>query len=45
MYVPMDVDHVSGSEPEEEDWKDVDEGSNRVDVLPLRDDGTLRKRL
>ena len=25
MYVPMDVDHVSGSEPEEEDWKDVDE--------------------
>ena len=25
MYVPMDVDHVSGSEPEEGDWKDVDE--------------------
>ena len=25
MYVPMEVDHVCGSEPEEEDWGDVDE--------------------
>ena len=25
MYVPMEVDHVCGSEPEEEDWEDVDE--------------------
>ena len=25
MHVPMEVDHTSGSEPEEEDWDDVDE--------------------
>ena len=25
MHVPMEVDHVSGSEPEEEDWEDLDE--------------------
>ena len=25
MYVPMLVDHVGDSEPEEEDWEDVDE--------------------
>ena len=25
MYVPMEVHHVSGSQPEEEDWKVVDE--------------------
>ena len=25
MYVPTEVDHVSGSEPEEEDWEDVDD--------------------
>ena len=25
MHVPMEMDHVSGSQPEEEDWKDVDE--------------------
>ena len=25
MSVPMEVGHVSGSEPEEEDWADVDE--------------------
>ena len=25
MSVPMVVDHVGGSEPEEEDWEDVDE--------------------
>ena len=25
MHVPMEVDHVSGSEPEEEDRKEVDE--------------------
>ena len=23
MHVPMEVDHVRGSEPEEEDWADV----------------------
>ena len=27
MHVPMEVDHVSGSQPEEEDWEDVDEVS------------------
>ena len=25
MHVPMEVDHFSGSEPEDEDWEDVDE--------------------
>ena len=25
MYVSMEVDHVRGSEPEEEDWEDVNE--------------------
>ena len=25
MYVPMEVDHVSGGEPEEDGWEDVDE--------------------
>ena len=25
MHVPMDVDHVSVSESDEEDWEDVDE--------------------
>ena len=29
MYVPMEMDHVSGSEPEEEDWEDVDEVRRR----------------
>ena len=24
-HVPMEVDHLSGSEPEEQDWEDVDE--------------------
>ena len=34
---PMEVDHVSGSEPEVEDWCDVDE------VKRDRYDGTLRE--
>ena len=25
LFVPMEVDHLSGSEPKEEDWEDVDE--------------------
>ena len=25
MHVPMEVDHVSGRQPEEEDWEEVDE--------------------
>ena len=25
VHVPMEVDYVSGSEPEEEDWEDVEE--------------------
>ena len=25
MHVPMEVDHVSGSEPQVEDWEDVEE--------------------
>ena len=29
MYVPMEMDHVSGSEREEEDWEDVDEVRRR----------------
>ena len=24
VHLPMELDHVSGSEPEEEDWQDVD---------------------
>ena len=35
MYLPMEVDHVGGSEPVEED-------SKRVNVLHLWNDGTLR---
>ena len=29
MYVLMEVDHVSGSEPDEEDWENVDEVRRR----------------
>ena len=25
MHVPMEVDHLGGSEPEDEEWEDVDE--------------------
>ena len=32
LYVSMEVDHVSGSEPQEEDLEDVDE-LRRVTVL------------
>ena len=44
MCVPMDVDKVSGSMPEQERLGGCGRGSRRVDVLQLRD-GTLRKRL
>ena len=45
MHVPMEVDHVSGREPEEEDRKEVDGSSKGIDMLQLRDDGTLREGL
>ena len=44
MHVPMQVDHVSGSELEEEDWEDVGE-VRRIEKLQLWDDGTLRDGL
>ena len=37
MYVPMTVDHVSGSDSEEEEWEDVDEDRG-VNVLQFCDD-------
>ena len=46
MDVPMDMNHVSDSEPEEEDWEDdVDEVRRGVVCYKLRDDGTLREGL
>ena len=41
----MEVDHVSGSEPEEEDLGRCGRCSKDIDMLQLRDDGTLREGL
>ena len=42
MYVSMEVDHVSGSEPEEEDWEDVDEVRRVLFVLETIRTGAMR---